>query len=293
MSSFSDDIKAEFRKPNNVVVQLIIVNIAVWVLLNINWVLGAFNGLESITSLVRAQFIFPPTIQGLLYKPWTAITSFFSHEGFSHILFNMIGLWFFGRRLQDLVGSNRILGIYFLGGLVGGLSYFVFGVVLGVLNPGAGALGASAAVYAIMVALATLAPNYNVQLIFIGNVQIKWIVLIYVFMSFIGLRSTNAGGEIAHLGGTLMGFIFVKQLQAGRDLGRPIVNLIYAIPNLFKKKSKLKVSHKSTRKTTTESSTNINQAEIDQILDKISASGYSSLSKDEKEKLFKYSNKKN
>lgn len=205
----------------------------------------------------------------------------------------MIALWFFGRRLQDLIGSNRILGLYFTGGLTGGLFYLIFGVLLGVISTGAGALGASAAVFAIVIALATLAPNYNIPIIFIGNVQIKWIALIYVFMFIVGLRGENSGGDIAHLGGALMGFIFIKQLQAGRDLGRPIVDLIYAIPNLFKKKSKLKVSHKSTRKTTTESSTNINQAEIDQILDKISASGYSSLSKDEKEKLFKYSNKKN
>ncbi len=129
-------------------------------------------------------------------------------------------------------------------------------------------------------------------MLFIGSVEVKWIALGFVILSYVGLGGANAGGNVAHLGGALMGFVFVKQLQAGRDLGRPMVGLIYSFPNLFKKKSKLKVSYKSKQKKAA-NDTSVDQEEMNRILDRINESGYASLSKEEKAKLFSYSKKKN
>jgi len=144
--------------------------------------------------------------------------------------------------------------------------------------------------------MATLSPNYKIHMMFIGPVAVKWIAAVFVFLSFVGLSGGNAGGELAHLGGALMGFIFIKQLNNGTDLGRPIVDFIYSIPTLFQKKTKMNVSYRSGKNSTkssanTTSSKGVSQEEIDRVLDKISKSGYPSLTKEEKDKLFKYSNK--
>lgn len=232
----------------------------------------------------------------MLYRPWTIFTYAFTHIRFGHIIFNLIGLYWFGRMLQDLIGSNRVLGIYILSGLTGGVAYVIFIVILGLASAGGGLVGASGAVLGIVVAMATLSPNYKINMMFIGPIAVKWVALVFVFLSIIRLKDPNAGGNYAHLGGALMGFIFIKQLNNGNDLGRPVVDFIYAIPNLFKKKSKMKVTYRSSKKakpSQTSSSTlnGVSQEEIDRILDKISQSGYPSLTKEEKDKLFKYSNK--
>lgn len=292
MSSYLDDIKLEFRKPNNVVVQLIMVNLGVWLFLMTMKLLAIF-GLTNLASLVSSQFVLPSDLGELIFKPWTIITYGLSHYGFGHILSNMLALWWFGKILQDLVGSNRVLGIYLLSVIAAALAYLIIGQIASEnFRMGGYLIGASGGVYGIVVALATLSPTYRINMLFIGSVEVKWIALGFVILSYIGLGGSNAGGNIAHLGGALMGFVFIKQLQAGRDLGRPIVDVLYGIPNLFKKKSKLKVSHKSEQRKSTQSNS-VDQDEMNRILDKINESGYGSLSKDEKAKLFSYSKKKN
>ena len=296
MRTFTDDIKAEFTKPNNVTIQLLLINAAVWVFLAIVGVLGHF-GLGTFTSITNSLFILPANLDELLIRPWTIRLYAFTHFGFRHILFNLLALFWFGRMLQDLIGSNRVLGIYILSGLTGGLAYIIFAVILQVIPSGSvGLVGASGSVLGVVVAMATLSPDYKINMMFIGPVAVKWMAVIFVFLSFIGLSGGNAGGDLAHLGGALMGFVFIKQLNEGNDLGRPIVDFIYSIPNIFKKKSKIKVTHRSSKKSgtstnTTAASDSVTQVEIDRILDKISKSGYPSLTKEEKGKLFKYSNK--
>jgi membrane associated rhomboid family serine protease len=295
MRTFTDDIKAEFEKPNNVTIQLLLINVAIWVLLAIVGVLGHF-GLGSLAEFINSLFVLPASLNELLFRPWTIILYAFTHFGFRHILFNLLALFWFGRMLQDLIGSNRVLGIYILSGLAGGISYIVFAVVLQLIPSGmVGLVGASGSVLGVVVAMATLSPNYKIHMMFIGPVAVKWIAAVFVFLSFVGLSGGNAGGDLAHLGGALMGFVFIKQLNKGTDLGRPIVDFIYGIPNLFKKKPKMKVSYRSSKETkvtkSKEPTNGISQSEIDRILDKISQSGYPSLTKEEKDKLFKYSNK--
>ncbi len=292
MRTYTDDIKTEFNKPNNVVIQLLLINIGVWVFLAVIGLLGHF-GLGEFSQIVSKQFVLPADLEQLLYRPWTLIVYAFSHFGFNHVLFNLIALYWFGRMLQDLIGSNRVLGIYILSGLTGGLAYLLFASVLHLIPSGSGLVGASGSVLGIVVAMATLAPDYKIRMLFIGQVAVKWIALVFVFLSIIGLAGGNAGGDMAHLGGALMGFIFIKQLNSGTDLGRPVVDFIYGIPSLFKRQTKMKVTHRSTKKTSSKkepATGRVSQEEIDRILDKISKSGYPSLTKEEKDKLFRYSN---
>jgi hypothetical protein len=154
-------------------------------------------------------------------------------------------------------------------------------------------VGASAAVYAVVVAVATLIPNYTFFLLFLGPVKIKYIAGFYVLISFLGSVGSNAGGNIAHLGGALIGFVYMKQLQAGVNWGGWITLTIEWFKDLFKAKPKVKVTYRKEnsipRKPGAKSS--VSQDELDAILDKISAGGYESLSQDEKEKLFNASKK--
>lgn len=146
-------------------------------------------------------------------------------------------------------------------------------------------LGASAGVFSIVAGSATLLPNYTFYLLFLGPVRIKYIALFYILLSFLDVTGSNAGGEIAHLGGALIGYLFIRQLQNGINMGEGIINIL----NLFNKKTSYRSENKQPIKK--EEKQNISQDEIDKILDKISESGYSSLSKNEKEKLFNASKK--
>ena len=157
-------------------------------------------------------------------------------------------------------------------------------------------VGASAAVDAIVVAAATLLPDYTFFLLFFGPVRIKYIAAITVFLSFIGTVGGNAGGNIAHLGGAFIGFVYIKQLQAGINWGGWITVIIDWFKDLFKEKPKVKVSYRNApssakKSATTKSADTVSQSEIDAILDKISDGGYESLTKEEKEKLFNASKK--
>lgn len=156
-------------------------------------------------------------------------------------------------------------------------------------------VGASAAVYAVMFATATLLPNYTFFLLFFGPVKIKYIAFFYIVISFLGSVGSNAGGNLAHLGGALIGFVYIKQLQAGVDWGSWITVTLDWFRNLFKTKSKVKVTYRSedqkTKKAVKVPFSKTSQGEIDAILDKISDRGYESLTKEEKERLFNASKK--
>jgi hypothetical protein len=209
----------------------------------------------------------------------------FMHANIWHLLFNMLWFYWFGQIFEEFLGKRRTLGLYFMGGLAGAFlfvfSYNVFPFFTHV-NAAAGSVlvGASASVMTIMVATATLVPDYTISLIFIGPVRIKWLVLFFVILDFLSIADLNAGGELAHLGGALIGFMYIKQLQNGNDW-------IEGIRKLFKPRPKLKVVATNHSRKSTDLP---RQEEIDLILDKISKSGYDSLNKQEKEILFRASN---
>ncbi len=295
-----EDIKSKIRNGNPVTV-LILLNAAVFLVISLLRILlfltGNFGVLASFLSFIVENISLNLSIQGLIYKPWTLITHMFTHIEFAHIFWNMITLYWFGTILSEYTSVKKIIPIYLLGGIFGAL----FTVVISLLPPfyflsGATAIGASAGVTAIIVAAATLVPNYRMNLLLIGPVKLIYIAIFAIFIDVLNMASnTNVGGNIAHLGGALMGYIFIVQYKKGRDLSKGINRFFDWVSGSFKSlpKSKMNVVYK---RGVSDEEYNYNkksqQEQIDKILDKISKSGYESLSKTEKEILFKASGKK-
>ena len=221
----------------------------------------------------------------------------FVHESLGHIFWNMIVFYWVGQLILEYLGGKKLLNIYLLGGLfsivfmavtLNGLQwlYSTMGKPIALVTPFSYALGASGSINACLVAIATLIPEYTISLIFIGAVRLKYIAIVVVVLSLINIPNGNAGGEIAHLGGALFGFIYTRQLQKGNDIGKWLTNLIDRFSN--RNKSRLKVAYKrSNNDEKFQNQKKYDEATIDRILDKISQSGYDSLNKEEKEFLFR------
>ncbi len=294
-----NDFKSAFQRHNNAHAQLIIINVVIFLVIGFISVVGVIASASAIPDFIYQQFTIPPTIAEYLSRPWTLITYMFAHSRYDifHILFNMLALYWFGKLFVEYLGSDKLIAVYVLGGLAGGLLYLLMfnTVPFFVERSGfSGMVGASAAVFAIIVATATLLPDYTFHLLFFGPVRIKYIALFYVVLSFLGTTQENAGGNIAHLGGALMGFVYIKQLQAGVNWGGWITITLDWFKDLFKPKRNVKVTYRKEEKRSgskPSGPSKASQAEIDAILDKISDRGYESLTKEEKEKLFNASKK--
>lgn len=300
MSTILNDFKSAFRY-GNVLNQLIIVNVVLWLAFSTVFIIAKASSAPWLFEAVYDAVAFPSNPLTFLYRPWTILTYGFFHSAIDlfHILFNMMFLYMFGRIIQDLLGNEKIISIFIWGVLVGaGLMMITYNTVPYFITQGAGQMvGASAGVTAIVVAAATLTPDYRFNLIFLGPVKIVYIAAFVVLMSYIQSIGHNAGGNIAHLGGAFAGYLFIKQIQKGTDLGKPVIWVFNWGKNIFKPRPSVRVTHrasgqKKTTNTSANSKTAVNQKEIDTILDKISQSGYESLTKDEKEKLFSASQKK-
>lgn len=299
MSSFTDDIKSPFRTGNSVG-QLIVINISGFLLLVIFQFILTISGFppdesSSVFHNVVSWIALPMHFNELLYKPWTFFTYMFVHYSLWHIFGNMLMLFVFGKIFQEYASSKRVFAVYMYGALIGAflaLITYQFIPTFKLHAPADFMVGASAGVMAIVLAAATLVPDYVLHLLLIGPVRLKYIALFVVVMDLIGVTYfNNAGGHLSHLGGALFGYVFVAQMKNGKDLSSGFNNLIFRLKKLFKRGSKIKVVHK--RSISDEEynlKRKIRQEEIDEILDKISSSGYESLTKKEKEILFKASN---
>jgi membrane associated rhomboid family serine protease len=282
-----EELKYTFNKNNNAVRKIIIVNVAVFLLtalVNVFMYLSGIAG-EAMSPALQ-YFMLPAALGKLLMQPWSIITYMFLHDGFFHILFNMLWLFWLGNLLHEYIGNQKVYEAYFGGGIVGGIIFIICYNVFPVFQnaiPVAYALGASAGVLSIIVATATLLPNYPLQLMLFGSVRLKYIALVIVALDIVSIPQQNPGGHIAHIGGAVFGFLYIKYLYQEKHL------LPQWFRNLFTKKSKVKIHYRTTYMKT-ESSNKPSQEEVDLILDKISKSGYDSLSKKEKEQLFKASN---
>jgi membrane associated rhomboid family serine protease len=237
----------------------------------------------------------PADLSLLASKPWTLISYMFLHKNFLHILFNMLWLYWFGGIFLQNLDEKKLVGIYLLGGLSGGLLYIatynIFPVFAGELAI-SHAMGASASVLAVVIATAVYRPEYHMNLLFIGPVKIIYIALVGFVVTSLFDFSINTGGKIAHIGGALFGYLYILRYRRGKDMTRGINRVLDWIFGLFKPKSRIKVTHRRyeddmdyNRRKKDE------QAEIDRILDKIARSGYDSLSSQEKELLFRQSKK--
>lgn len=314
LRSIWDDVRHQFNF-GNMLTRIVIVNVAIFIFVNlVRLVLViAAGGIEDSGAYYRTFlefFMISSDWFHNLTHPWVIITHMFLHESFWHILWNMLIMWWFGGRIVgDLLGDKRVLPLYLLGGLMGAIVYFIVGNMTDIWGTGAFALGASAAVMAILLAAASKAPDYPVHLIILGEVKLKYIVGAFVLVDIIGIsQNYNSGGSFAHLGGAMMGWFFVAQLDQGNDLSIPVNNLLEKVNSFFKglfsnkPQSKLKVDYKNPsfkkRKVKTgaghhdSDSGNIpHQEQLDAILDKIKESGYESLDRAEKEFLFNASKK--
>lgn len=292
-----DEFKNAFQRANNGHVQLIIINVIVYLIFAVFFVFSNVLQVPSFFNAIHHQLAIPAPFFEFLQKPWTIITYAFIHDwtGIFHILFNMLVFYWFGKLFVEYLGSDKLIAVYVLGAIAGGVAYLLVYNIIPFYEariPSGGMVGASAAVYAIVVATATLLPDYTFFLLLLGPVRIKYIAAFYIVVSFLGSVGPNEGGNVAHLGGALIGFIYIKQLQAGVNLGNWVTSTLDWCKSLFKAKPAVKVTYRkdSASKKSSKPPT-VSQDEIDTILDKISDGGYESLTKDEKEKLFNASKK--
>jgi len=291
-----DDIKLTFRNGSNLT-KLIYINIAVFLLLTIAAGLGFLSNNPEIPDKILDLLAVPASLDILLTRPWTIITYMFTHKDVLHILFNMLWLYSFGRIFLEYLDGRKLVAIYLLGGISGSLLYIlafnIFPVFSGVVGQSV-AIGASASVMAVVVAISAYVPDYSVVLFLFGRIKIKYLALgIFILTSVLDF-SVNSGGKLAHIGGALFGYLYAINLRHGRDMGKGFNKILDFFATLFRPRKKLKVTH---RKVTTEYEYNKIKAEhqkkINSILDKISKGGYDSLTKEEKETLFRESQKKN
>ncbi len=300
-TSIYDDLKFRFRT-GNMVTKLIFVNVLIFVALQLIVLALFFAQSEGLYAQITAQLTMPAYLPQLVKKPWTIFTYMFLHQDFFHLLFNMLWLFWFGEIFMLYLGDKKILPLYLLGGISGAILYVATFNLLPVFHdvlPLSVMLGASASVLAIVFAAATLNPNHEVRLMFLGDVKIKYIALISLLIDILSIPKGNAGGYIAHIGGALCGWLFIKGLRSGVNAGKPIGDFAEMVSSQFSKQKQSAVKYQSERKVTYSSATTTTavkrtedeQAQVDEILDKISRSGYDSLSKEEKDFLFKYSNK--
>jgi membrane associated rhomboid family serine protease len=239
----------------------------------------------------------PSNLEVLAHRPWTLVTYMFLHVDFIHILFNLLWLYWFGIVFIDELGLKKLFSTYLLGGLAGGILYVAFYNLFNVFEPvraNSIALGASASVMAVVVAVATYQPDRRMHLVFIGPVKIVYIaVFMFIFTSLVDF-SVNSGGKIAHIGGAFTGFMIAYYYRRGKDITRGFDRMMDQIATWFKPgKKRMKVTYKRPVDDMEYNRQKANeQKEIDHILDKISKGGYDSLTAEEKEMLFKMSHKK-
>lgn len=282
-----DDLKLQY-KMGGIVTKLIFWNAALFVF---PWLFFALLSLLGVNIDYIHYVSLSSNPAHLLWKPWSLLSYAFFHSGIMHIIFNMIVLNFSGRLFMTYFTAKQLLGLYVLSAIFAGISYILVFYVLSINAP---IVGASAAIMAILVATTTYNPLMDLRLLIIGNVKLWHITAVIVIIDLMQLRSENMGGHISHLSGAFFGFIFIKLLQNGTDLSTLVSRFLDFFANLFKKNTAtpFKKVHKNYSKPLEKSVSKIvakdkSQQQIDEILDKISQSGYDSLTKEEKEFLFK------
>lgn len=301
MANFLDDIKNPFRR-GNTLVQLMLINGIVFLSLILTGIiLSFFPEGDAINKTINDNVLLIAPMKEFIWKPWTLLTYCFSHYSFWHLLFNMLTLFWFGTLVQEFIGSRKLLNIYIIGGIFSGLIYIgiynLLSLTPQVNNISSTVLGASAAVCAVMFAAVTLLPEYEFYFFGLFLIKIKYIAWFFLLLSFI-IPSSG----ISHLGGALAGYSYIYLLRKGFDLGSPIETIGDWWNSLWRPKPKMKIPQRKYSESTVSikgiSSSNLDpnyfpdQDEVDAILDKIGKSGYESLTKEEKQKLYRASQRK-
>jgi membrane associated rhomboid family serine protease len=269
----------------NIAEKLIAINVLIFILDGLSAALLGYS--------VSHWFHLPKDFLAFFGQPWSLVTYSFFHAGLGHIFWNMLMLYFTGRIFLNLFDNQRFLNVYFLGVIIGGivflLSYNIFPTLL---NTNTALIGASAGVTAVLIFICAYIPNQEVRIIFF-NVKLWYVGVFFVLVDLIQIPyGGNVGGRLAHLGGAFLGYIYARQLLNGKDIGAGFTRFVEAIAQLFKPKEKKANMKTVYRKNASGNKTMdydkaAKQKKIDTILDKISKSGYESLSKEEKDFLFK------
>ena len=298
-----DEIKRIFRQ-KSILSTLILINTGVWILVKALQVLFyLFNhpDVAIADDWITHYFALPAAFPSLSERPWTFLTYMFLHIDFWHILFNMLWLFWFGRIFMEYLTSRQLLFTYLAGGLAGGLLYIlafnIFPVFHNTIESSL-ALGASASVMAIVTAISFYVPNYTIQLLFIGRIRILYLAIILFIFDFFAIPTGNAGGHIAHIGGAFFGYFFslwMRKTKYAYSTG-VFTSLLKKVGRLFKPgpriSSRPPYSGRPKADEEYNAEENLHQKRIDTILEKISRGGYESLTKEEKDFLFRSSGKK-
>jgi membrane associated rhomboid family serine protease len=282
--------------------QLMLINAGVFLsLILIGFIFSFSPSGGLINKIISDNFDLIAPIGSFIRKPWTLLTYCFTHYGFFHLLFNMLSLFWFGTLVQEFIGSRKLLNIYLIGGIISGLIYIAVYNLLAlspqINNISPTILGASAAVYAVMFAAVALLPEYEFYLFGVILIKIKYLAWAFLIISFVVPSS-----GVSHLGGAIAGYSYIYLLRRGTDLGSPIEAISDWWSNLWKPKPQVKIPQRKYSESTVASKSGSNsnidpnyfpdQDEVDSILDKIGKSGYESLTKEEKQKLYRASQKK-
>ena len=293
--SILDDLKMEYRM-GGVVQRLVFWNIGLFVLPVVAFSLLRLFGIDVSFLDWRTGndwFSLSSLPENLLWKPWSIIGYAFLHAGPMHLLFNMLMLFFAGRVFLTFFTQKQLFGVYVLSAIFAGVM-FIIGYSLLPLVSGHNAymVGASGAIMAILVAAATYQPYYQLRLLLIGTVKLWHIAIAFIVLDLIYASAGNTGGHIAHLAGAFYGYVYIRLLQNGTGLSKGVSAILDSVANIFKPKKstpfkKVHLNPVQSSKKNAAKPKDITQQQIDDILDKISKSGYDSLTKEEKEFLFK------
>ena len=289
------EIKNFFAR-GSVLSRIIGINVLIFIVLNLIRVFFFLWDVAGADRAISEWLGVASNIHVVLHRPWTLFTYMFLHFDFLHILFNMIVLYVGGRLFSDFIGPGRLTVTYLLGGLTGAVFYIasfnIFPVFMEVVDISL-AIGASASVLAIFIAIAVYMPNYQLPLLLFGRIRLKYIAIFFVVLDVISIDKGNPGGHLAHLGGAFWGFIYASLLKRGKDPALVLSFYLERFTKIFRKKPKFTVEYTRERPVDDDEYNKQRvekQKRIDHILDKISKSGYDSLTKEEKELLFKEGN---
>ncbi len=283
-----DQLKYQF-KTGGTYIKIIYINVGIYLLFLIFNILFTLMQWNLNSNFLESYLTFSSSPIMFLKRPWTIFTYMFLHGSFWHIFNNMLIYFFTARMFEDLVGKKAALNTYIIGGFCGAILYLVthnlfpFFSNMGDIPM----LGASAAVMAVFVGLATYSPNYEVMLFGVLRIKMKYLAIIWVAFDVIGLANQDGVAHFAHLGGAFWGYVFVNNFKKGKDISNWFNQLTSLISSISKKK-KIKIVYKKKNPIVKKpvKGSQIRQEKVDEILDKIKASGYESLSKEEKDYLF-------
>src|SRR5699024_2902092 len=282
--SFNNAFKRGYWRIPVAIRTIITLNVAVFVF---QIVLGLFSQAYSI-ALIQA-LAFYPGWKVALFQPWRFVTYMFLHGGFMHILFNMLWLWWMGRAVEERLGPRTFTVIYMGAGIGGALLDIVFAQFLGINF----VIGASGAVFGVMVAFAMLFPTMPIMLILLPPIQARYIVAGLIALNVLLLDSQDGTARIVHLGGAAIGYLLIKLQREGYDLSQwvvPVEHLWYRIKGSYQKQKQKPNNKNMYSVSDVEIMDEKDVTELDKILEKISEKGYDGLTKEEKKKLFELSN---